>query len=159
MTLVNEKRNGFSSNFVFECLICGVFENIYSEDPDRKDFDINMAITSAVINTGQGYSQLDEFTAVLDMPCYANSSYQKYHEKLYSHLFDASLDEIRLAGIEETKLAIQNGEVDDQSRALVTVVADGAWSKRSYKTNYNASSGVASIIGYRTKKMFIYECS
>ncbi|KAL4126113.1 hypothetical protein QTP88_010342 [Uroleucon formosanum] len=81
MTLVNEKRNGFSSNFVFKCLICGVFENIYSENPDRKDVDINMAITSAVINTGQGYSQLDEFTAVLDMSCYANSSYQKYHEK------------------------------------------------------------------------------
>ncbi|KAL4083216.1 hypothetical protein QTP88_028546 [Uroleucon formosanum] len=152
MTLVNEKRNGFSSNFVFKCLICGVFENIYSEDPDRKDVDINMAITSAVINTGQGYSQLDEFTAVLDMPCYANSSYQKYHEKLYSNLFDASVDETRLAGIEEAKLAIQNGEVDNQGRALVTVVADGALSKRSYKTNYNASSGVASIIGYRMKK-------
>ncbi|KAL4143896.1 hypothetical protein QTP88_006150 [Uroleucon formosanum] len=152
MTLVNEKRNGFSSNFVFKCLICGVFENIYLEDPDRKDVDINMAITSAVINTGQGYSQLDEFTAVLDMPCYANSSYQKYHEKLYSNLFDASVDETRLAGIEEAKLAIQNGEVDNQGRALVTVVADGDLSKRSYKTNYNASSGVASIIGYRMKK-------
>jgi hypothetical protein len=35
---------------------------------------------------------------------------------------------------------------------VVTVVADGAWSKRSYKSNYNASSGVASIVGYRTKK-------
>lgn len=71
---------------------------------------------------------------------------------MYSHLFDVSLDEIKLAGIEEAKLAKQNGKVDDQGRALVTVVADGAWSKRSYKTNYNALSGVASIIGYRTKK-------
>lgn len=71
---------------------------------------------------------------------------------MHNHLFDASLDEIKLAGMEEAKLAIENGEVVDQRRALVTVVADGAWSKRSYKTNYNASSGVASIIGYRTKK-------
>ncbi|KAF0749188.1 general transcription factor II-I repeat domain-containing protein 2-like, partial [Aphis craccivora] len=37
----------------------------------------------------------------------------------------------RLAGIEEAKLAIQNGEVDDQGRVLITVVADGAWSKIS----------------------------
>lgn len=147
-----KKKNGFFSNFVFKCLVCGTVENIYSEDPDRIGLDVNMAITSATINTGQGYSQLEKFTAVLDMPCYANNSYQKYHEKVYSHLFDASLGEIRLAGIEEAKLAIQNGEVDDQGRALITVVADGAWSKRSYRTNYNASSGVASIIGYKTKK-------
>jgi len=49
-----------------------------------------MAITSATINTGQGYSQLKEFTAVLDIPCYANNLYQKYHEKVYSQLFGAS---------------------------------------------------------------------
>lgn len=152
MVLVNEKRNGFISNFFFKCSICGIIDNIYSEDPDKKALNINMSITAATINTGQGYSQLEEFMAVLDMPCYANSSYQKYHEKVYNHLFDATLDEIKLAGMEEAKLAIENGEMDDQKRALVTVVADGAWSKRSYKTNYNASSGVASIIGYRTKK-------
>jgi hypothetical protein len=34
-----------------------------------------------------------------------------------------------------------------------TVIVDGAWSKRSYKTNYNALSGVASIIGARSKKV------
>lgn len=63
------------------------------------------------------------------MPCYANNSYQKYHEKLYDHLFDIMLEEINLGGIEEAKLVTQNGEVDNQVRALGTVVADGAWSK------------------------------
>jgi hypothetical protein len=62
---------------------------------------------------------------------------------------------MKLAGIEEAKLAVQNGDVDDQGRALVTVVADGAWSKRSYKSNYNASSGVASIVGYKTKYVYL----
>jgi hypothetical protein len=152
MLLVNEKRNGFSSNFIFKCSVCGVLENLYSEDPDRQGLDINMLITSATINTGQGYSQLEEFTAILDMLCYANNSYHKYHEQLHVHLFDVTLDEMKLAGIEEAKLAVQNGEVDDQGHALITVVADGAWSKRSYKSNYNASSGVTSIVGYRTKK-------
>lgn len=75
MMLVDKKRNGFSSNFIFKFSVCGVFENIYSEDPVRKGLDINMSITSATINTGQGYSQLEEFTAILDMPCYANNSY------------------------------------------------------------------------------------
>lgn len=127
------------------------FEKIYSKDPEGKDLNINMSITSATINIGQGYSQLEEFAAILDMPC-SNYSYQKYYEKLNGHLFDISLDEIKLAGVEEAKLAVQKGEVGDQGRALITVVADGAWSKRSYEINYNASSGVTSILGYRTKK-------
>jgi hypothetical protein len=36
---------------------------------------------------------------------------------------------------------------------LQLFICDGAWSKRSYKTNYNAFSGVASIIGARPKKV------
>ncbi|KAL5246136.1 hypothetical protein ACI65C_013544 [Semiaphis heraclei] len=91
------------------------------------------------------------------MPCYANNSYQKYHEKVYSHLFNASLDEIKLAGIEKAKLAIQNGEVDDQGRALVTVVADEGYNsvvakyvggKRihfSHKGSYQALSTAAML--------------
>lgn len=74
MVLVNKIRNGFISNFFFKCSICGVIDNIYSEDPDKKALNINMSIAAATINTGQEYSQLEEFTAMLDMPCYANSS-------------------------------------------------------------------------------------
>jgi hypothetical protein len=43
-------------------------------------------------------------------------------------------------------------EVDKDGAPYITVAVDGAWSKRSYKSNYNALSGVAIIIGARTKK-------
>jgi len=59
---------------------------------------------------------------------------------------------MKKAGQEEAKIAIENGDVDEQGRLLITVIADGAWSKRSYKSNYNALSGVASIFGWNTKK-------
>ncbi|KAL4120167.1 hypothetical protein QTP88_012897 [Uroleucon formosanum] len=36
---------------------------------------------------------------------------------------------------------------------MCTVVADGQWSKRSYKTKYDALSGVATIIGYKSRKI------
>jgi hypothetical protein len=35
------------------------------------------------------------------------------------------------------------------------VVVDVAWSKRSYKSNYNALSGVGCIIGARIKKFYM----
>ncbi|CAL1295640.1 unnamed protein product, partial [Larinioides sclopetarius] len=36
---------------------------------------------------------------------------------------------------------------------LLTVVADGCWAKRSYRTNYSSLSGAAAIVGFRTKKV------
>jgi len=49
-----------------------------------------------------------------------------------------------LAGKEEAKLAYNNGEVDCLGRPKIAVIADGAWSKQSYRTKYNALSGVVS---------------
>lgn len=36
---------------------------------------------------------------------------------------------------------------------IIDVIADGCWSKRSYKKNYNALSGAAAIIGKKTGKI------
>jgi len=49
---------------------------------------------------------------------------------------------MKLAGDEERKLAIQAGSVDNNGIPLITVVADAQWSKSSYKTKYDAFSGV-----------------
>ncbi|XP_060858281.1 uncharacterized protein LOC132935681 [Metopolophium dirhodum] len=152
LKIIKEKKNGFFSTFVFKCKICGTIENIYSEDPERKGFSINTAVTSAILNTGQGYSQLEEFCGILDMYCMSLPTYQNIHEQVSQSIFSVSLDEMIKAGQEESKIAIENGDVDEQGRPLITVIADGAWSKRSYKSNYNALSGVASIFGWNTKK-------
>jgi len=45
---------------------------------------------------------------------------------------------------EEAKLALEDNCVTNDGIPLITVVADGTWSKRSYKTNYNALSGAVS---------------
>jgi len=57
-----------------------------------------------------------------------------------------ALEGMLLAGKEEGGLAIERGDVDQYGRPKIAVVVDGAWSKRSYRTNYNALSGVVSII-------------
>jgi len=49
------------------------------------------------------------------------------------------------ASIEERELALEAGEVDENGIPMCTVVADGQWCKRSYKTMYNALSGVVRI--------------
>jgi len=53
-----------------------------------------------------------------------------------------------LAGNEEAEIAKKEGNVNENGVPLITVIADGAWSKRSYKSGYNALSGVVGILFY-----------
>ncbi|KAF2885762.1 hypothetical protein ILUMI_20397 [Ignelater luminosus] len=76
-----------------------------------------------------------------------------YQNKLSTHINAAAAEEMRKVAAEEAKLAIEHGDVDQLGHPVITVVADEAWSKRSYRTNYNALSGVACIVGFETQKV------
>lgn len=90
------------------------------------------------------HAQIEELGAILNMPVMSNVKYQLLHNEIATYFNEISWEEIELAGKEEAKIAIQNNEVDVSGRPMVAVIADGAWSKRSYKTKYNALSGVVS---------------
>jgi len=125
--------------------MCNKKEIIYSESPTLNDkLTVNDAVVTATLNTGQGHSQLEQFSAILDMPCMSNTKYQRVHEYVANKTEMIAWESIVAAGKEEARLAIENGDVNSDSIPLITVVADGAWSKRSYKHNYNALSGVVS---------------
>ena len=59
-------------------------------------------------------------------------------------ILEVTWKSIEDAGREEYEIAssIQNSV----SCPEITVITDGAWSKRSYNANYNASSGVVSVL-------------
>jgi len=78
------------------------------------------------------------------MPVMSNNKYQLLHNKIATYYNEIFWVEIELAGKEEAKIAIENNEIDTNGRPMITVIADGAWSKRSHKTKYNAFSGVVS---------------
>lgn len=60
-----------------------------------------------------------------------------------------------VAGKEEAALAVMENNVNEKGiPSLITVMADGAWSKRSYKSGYNAFSVVVSILSDFIKKLF-----
>jgi hypothetical protein len=65
------------------------------------------------------------------------TKYQKVHEFVANK---TAWESIVAAGKEEDRLAIENGDVNSDGIPLKTVVADGAWLKRSYKHYYNALS-------------------
>lgn len=146
LIFVKEKRNGFFSEFFFKCNFCNKIEIISSEPKDHDvSLSINTAIVMATVNTGQGFTQLDTMAAFLNMPSMSNSTYQKMHSEVLKHTEVAAMDAMIVAGKEEAEMAIKEGSINENGVPLITVIADGAWSKRSYKSGYNALSGVVSI--------------
>lgn len=124
--------------------MCGIHEIIESENPNESVMDVNLSAVTAVVNSGQGFAQLDIFSAIMNMPSMSNKLYQKLHTQVYTFTSETAWEAMSLAAQEEGKLAVANGEVSEDGVPMITVVADGAWSKRSYKKNYNALSGVVS---------------
>lgn len=78
----------------------------------------------------------------------SNMSYQKLHLDVSNHTNDTAIEAMILAGNKEAEIAKKEGHVNENGVPLITVIADGAWSKRSYKSGYNALSGVVSILFY-----------
>jgi len=136
--------------------MCRKQEIIESEDPSMSSMDVNTAAVTASVNSGQGYVQLETFSALLNMPSMSNKLYQKIHEKVEQFTHNTAWESMSSAAEEEAKLAIDNGDVNENGVPMITVIADGAWSKRSYRTNYNALSGVVSTKFYIIHKLIYY---
>lgn len=146
-------RQGLISKFLLSYRVCKTDHQVHSDDPTKKIFNVNAAALNASVSVGIGYDQTYEFLSLLEIPPMSKPKYYSLQNELVEAYNETTWSSMIQAGQEEKNLAIQNNEVDQLGRPLITVVADGAWSKRSYKTNYSACSGVAAIIGYRTKKI------
>lgn len=146
MEFVSEKQEGFRSVFKFSCKMCKIITCISSEKSNPLNYiPINDAVVSGTIGIGIGFSQLVEFSAPLEIPYMSNTTYSSILTNMGDHIHQAALKEIIIAGQEEKEFALQTGNVDEDGVPMCTVVADGQWSKRSYKTKYDALSGVVSI--------------
>ncbi|KAJ8893385.1 hypothetical protein PR048_005976 [Dryococelus australis] len=95
-----------------------------------------------MITTGGGYSQLEEFCAALNMPCIARNSCSAYHGQVSESIHQSAWKLMSEAAKEEAELAIEARDIDKDGNPIVTVVADGAWGKRSYKSKYDSLSRV-----------------
>lgn len=155
LKLTKEIKKGFLSKFFFTCRLCNAkLELLNCKKPDSPaELNLNHNAVSSFMSIGSGFSGLEQVSSSLNIPCMSDKLYAKCHTKI-CELWELAKEKcMEEAGKEEYDLAVLNGEVDANGVPMITVVADGCWSKRSYRKNYNALSGAAVIIGYRTKKV------
>lgn len=114
LILIKENKNAFISEFVFKCNMCNKIDIISNEPVSSQTImNINTAIVTATINTGQGFTQLDTMTAFLNMPSMSNSTYQKIHLNVLKHTETTAMEAMIAAGKEETAIAIKEGNVNE----------------------------------------------
>lgn len=63
-----------------------------------------------------------------------NRMYQEIHSKVFHYIYKIALEGMLL----EDRLAVERDDVDQHGCPKITIVTNDAWSKRSYRTNYNA---------------------
>jgi len=65
----------------------------------------------------------------------------KITEIVSDEVKETAWDVMKKAGLEEKRLALEAGDIDFDGTPMCPVIADGQWSKRSYKTKYDEFSG------------------
>lgn len=105
-----------------------------------------MCIHMTLLFLGIGYTQVYEFLSGLQIPSISSNTYTHIETLLGAEISNTAWSEMEKAGQKEKRLAIESGCIGSDGIPMITVVADGQWSKRSYRTKYDALSGVVSII-------------
>jgi len=105
---------------------------------------INEAAVSGSISIRIGHSQLEEIIcATMDIP---SNTYIRNNDFIGKKIHETADNAMKIAGEEERRSAIENGDINSDGIPMCSVVADGQWGKRSYKTIYDALSSAVSII-------------
>ncbi|KAK5644635.1 hypothetical protein RI129_001761 [Pyrocoelia pectoralis] len=131
-----------------------MLETVRSDDSRKGNASgTNISAVLGAMAVGIGYTQLTELLAAVNVPGMSNKTYNHCSSLLTASIDAESLEQLKKAGEEEKRIAITNGTITKDNMPIISVIVDGAWCKRSYRTNYNASSGVACIIGAQTKKI------
>ncbi|KAF4528913.1 hypothetical protein B566_EDAN017330 [Ephemera danica] len=157
LELISENREGFRSVFNFQCKMCnGKYPVATENTTDRTKLDVNTSIVHGTMVAGGGLATINEIAMSLNMPSMGPNTYQKVAVALSSVLQTIAKQVMQAAAAVEKNYAAAMGKITSDLKAKITVIADGCWPKRSYKTNYSSLSGVATIIGAYTKKVLYY---
>ncbi|KAK4887489.1 hypothetical protein RN001_003760 [Aquatica leii] len=152
MSLMSEKMQGLGSIFTLKCDVCGIRETIRSDIVRKENIGAtNLLAVLGTISVGIGYSQLTVLLAAMDIPNMSNKTYINCYSLIGETNNTKNDTEMKQAGEQERRLNIDAGEVNKNGIPVISVIVHGAWSKRSYRTNYNALSSGVVTMEYRSR--------
>ncbi|CAH2092100.1 unnamed protein product [Euphydryas editha] len=153
LKIVKEMQKGLISKFDLKCCMCGLLFKLETCNEENLTLNVNTGAVSGALMVGIGLSNLNELTASMDLPTMPFRLYSSIHADVAEMWRITAEETMQEAAKKEIEAAELRGDVNNRGIAMIPVEADACWSKRSYKTNYSALSGVAAIIGEHTGKV------
>lgn len=139
-----------SSIFIFKCGVRGITTRVESDRKKRTALRINRDAVLGITSVGLGFSHIEELCANMDVPSMSYSLFRKEEKVQQEDWYTLAKQESLKALLKEIELAKASGNVDSKGNALIRVITDGSWGKRSYGRFFSSLSGCAAIIGLRT---------
>ncbi|KAF4533068.1 hypothetical protein B566_EDAN002631, partial [Ephemera danica] len=159
LELLSETREGFRSVFTFQCKMCnGKYPVTTENTTDCTKLDVNTSIVHGTMVAGGGLATINEIAMSLNMPSMGPNTYQKVAVALSSVLQTIAKQVMHAAAAVEKSYAIAMGKITSNLKAKITVIADGCWPKRSYRTNYSSLSGVK-VLHFGVKNKYCSICA
>jgi len=149
-----ETKKGLASTFEVRCTWCPQRFDITNDD-STASLPVNEGGVWAANATGIGYTSMKHSLAALDVPFMSAPTFIAKENKFSQALQLAAKDEYLENGKMELEKAIALDQfivIEGKKVGWTSIIADGQWSKRSYKQAGTANSGSACIIGYLTGK-------
>ena len=141
------EKKGSKSKLLFKCTVCGKETLLDTDQRNSEQMEVNNALTLGALAAGGGYANVFELAAALDMPCMSQPTYIEREKTVGEAIESAALESMLRAGREERRLALEAGDAAIDGTPRIRVIADGLWGKRSFKSKYDALSGVVSSPG------------
>ena len=148
MEVISERRRGLISELKMKCSMCNLTKIISTENMQKEEINSNAAAVAGIMKIGCGYSNMEEFLSTLNIPPMSENTFLKEQKTIQEAWETTAMKAMETAAAEEKDFAIERGDIDGNGVPFITVVVDGSWAKRSYRTNYSSLSGVVSFMKY-----------
>ena len=137
-------KKGLASLLFIKCSgRCGYEKEFRTSKQSGKFFDVNTRLVYAMRAIGQGYSSIEKFTALMNLPKPMTSN---NYDKTVSSLLHATQEVAEQTMIDAAN-DLKDGSNDNV--ADVGISADGAWQRRGY----SSLNGTYTVISLKTGKI------
>ncbi|XP_066902767.1 uncharacterized protein [Halyomorpha halys] len=145
----------------FRCSSCQEVAVVRSQSNEKSPAAVrksdNLTLTEKAVwgfaSIGSGHENMEEVLTSMEIKPVCAKTFRRCESKLGQKWRDMLFESMSEAGRAERDLAIRCGDITDSGVPFITVIVDGGWSHRSHGHRYTANSGVACVIGAKTKKL------
>lgn len=130
--IISETRTGLISLYSLQCKMCNM-KFLVHNDNAADTLDLNISAVAGTVAIGCGYTQLTDLSAAIGIAPMSKHVFTSKMDIVHKEWEKELVKSMTEAAEEERSLAIKEGRVNTNGIAVIDVIADGCYSKSSYK--------------------------